>query len=152
MGQLALHVRFSNESQKPLWARSMRPLRLPHLCLLAQTLVVFFLCLGRPVLGYATLIRFGAHGARPQIIPRLQSEGPSGTRFPLAFMSSLSSAITPNCRQNETHNLGYQSRSMGGFSTLRLNLVQQSSLKYVPITRKYVRLRTVQRTQDLIKP
>ena len=30
MGQLALHVRFPNESHEPLWARNMRALRLPH--------------------------------------------------------------------------------------------------------------------------
>ena len=52
-------VQFPNRNRtKPsqLWARSMRPLRLPHLCLLAQTLVdtLFSNRLGRPVLGYAS--------------------------------------------------------------------------------------------------
>ena len=76
MGQLALHLRFFNESQKPLWARSMRPLRLPHLCLLAQTLVVFFLVWGGPSL------------ATPLIGPL---NGPAGTSF--AFPLRIAEAL-----------------------------------------------------------
>ena len=93
VGQLALHVRFPNESDEPLWARNMRPLRLPDLVLWPRFLWSFAEFQGRPSLA-TPLLGFGAHGTRPHIHPAVQSEVSTGTRFVLAFMYSLSSAGT----------------------------------------------------------
>ena len=73
MDQLALHVRFPNASQEPLWARNMRPLRLPDP--LAQTLWSIAKFRGRS--SFATpLIGFWAHGARPHTHPAVTVAGP----------------------------------------------------------------------------
>ena len=68
MVQLALHVRFLNASQERLWARYMRPLRLPDPCPLAHICVVVCKVPG-------PLIGFGAHGARPHIHPAVTVGG-----------------------------------------------------------------------------
>ena len=75
MDQQALHVRFPNASQEPLWPRNMRPLRLPEACPLAQTPVVVCKVSGRPSFA-APLIGFWAHGARPHIHPAVTVGGP----------------------------------------------------------------------------
>ena len=88
MDRLALHVRFPNASQEPLWARNMRPLRLPDPCPLAQTPMVVAKFRDRP--SFATpLIGFGwSPRCWPHVHPAvtLQSEGPIGTQFAMAFM------------------------------------------------------------------
>ena len=63
--------RFLNASQEPLWARNMRPLRLPDPCPLAHTHVVVCKVSGPPVLCYAS------HWLRrPHIHPAVTVGGP----------------------------------------------------------------------------
>ena len=66
MGQLALHVR-SPTNRRSLCGPGACAHCDFHTFVSWPRPLWFFLCLGRPVLGYASLIRFGAHGARPHI-------------------------------------------------------------------------------------
>ena len=72
MDQLALHVRFPNAAQEPLWARNMRPLRLPDPCPLARGRLQSF----GAALPLLRLIGFGARGARPHIHHAVTVGGP----------------------------------------------------------------------------
>ena len=76
---------FTHEPFEPLWARNMRPLRLPEPCHLAQTLVVVCKASGPPVLGYASDWVLGPTVLGHTCIPRSQLEGLVGTRFALVF-------------------------------------------------------------------
>ena len=66
--------RFLNASQEPLWARNMRPLRLPDPCPLAHTPVVVCKVSGPPVLFYASHWLWGTR-CSPHIHPAVTVGG-----------------------------------------------------------------------------
>ena len=107
MGQLALHVRFPNESHEPLWARNMPPLRLPDPCPPARPLWSFAKFRGR--LSFATpLIGFGGHRALPHICPAATVGGPCWHSVCVGLHVLLVlGQYLENCRHLETHNLGH---------------------------------------------
>ena len=107
MDQLALHVRFLNASQEPLWARNVRPLRLPDPCPLAHTPVVVSKVSGPPVLCYASRWLWG-----PRCAATHTSRGYSRRAVLALGLRWLSCIPCPrpilqNCRHHETQNLSH---------------------------------------------
>ena len=107
MDQLALHVRFVNASQEPLWARNMHPLRLPDPCPLAHTPVVVCKVSGPPVLYYAYNWLWG-----PRCSATHTSRGYSRRALLALGLRWLSCIPCPrpilqNCRHHETQNLSH---------------------------------------------
>ena len=136
MGQLALHVRFPNESHEPLWARNVRPLRLPDPCPLAQTPVVVCKVSGPPVLGYASNWVWA-----PRCSATHTSRGNSrrallvlGSRWPSCIRCLR--PILQNCRHHETHHLGHHRRRPTVRDDTNFNDHQQL---HRPITRHHGR-------------
>ena len=110
MDQLALHARFPNASQEPLWARNMRPLRLPGPCPLAQTPVVVCKVSGPPVLCYASHWVWGPRCSATHTSRGCSRRALFSTRLAMALMYCIPCPrpILQNCRHHETQNLSHE--------------------------------------------
>ena len=98
---------FPHDSQEPLWDKSMRPLRLPDPCPLAQTPGVVCKVSGSPVFGYASHWVWG-----PRCSATRTSRGYSrrallalGLRWPSCIPCPR--PILQNCRHHENQNLSH---------------------------------------------